>query len=407
MTKPVAITPTSGASPALVFPQIRPDPYTPPPQYRARSGAPLHRCTLAYGGEAWLVTGLKAAREILADSATFSSDTTRTDFPPFPLASKRHIPGHFLSMDPPEHTRLRGLAAAEFSAGRVRQLRPAIESAVSQLVDDMVSGGGPADVVEAVTLPLPAITAARLLGTPAEDRDFFLDCVRDMQMHDATPVRRAAAAGRLNQYLERLLEAKRRDPADDLLSGLASEIGQGNLSLADAIGAANLIVMAGLETTSGLLSLALLSLLTDEQQARLVRSDPRRWCGPAIGESLRYWTVVQHGVARVATRDTEVAGCPVRAGDAVVVSLPSVNRDPEVYPDPGRFDVTRDVQGQLAFGHGVHRCLGSFLAQTQAELALAELIGRLPGLRLAVPADELMFLDDMLIYGVRALPVEW
>lgn len=391
----------------LVFPLPRPDAYTPPPQYRPADGSELHRCSLAYGGEVWLVAGLRAAREILADTDSFSSDSTRPDFPAYPLASKRNIPGHFLSMDPPEHTRLRRLVADEFSAGQVKRMRPSIAATVSRLVDALVSQASPADLVETVALPLPGITASQMLGTPLEDRDFFLGCVRRMQVHDATTAQRVAAAGRLNQYLEQLITAKLRDPGADLLSRLARALDEGEVGLAEVVGMANLIVVAGLETTAGLISLAVLSLVTNDEQAALVRSAPQRWAGPAIGETLRYWTVVQHGVARVATRDIEVAGCRIRKGDGLVVSLPTVNRDSTVYPEPDRFDITRDVHGQLAFGHGAHRCLGSFVAQAQAELAVAELLGRLPSLRLGVPAAELSFLDDMLIYGLRALPVAW
>lgn len=394
----------SGQAP--VFPLPRPDAYT-PPRYRPPDGSELSRCALAYGGEAWLVTGLRAARTILADTDSFSSDSTRPEFPAYPLASKRTIPGHFLSMDPPEHTRLRRLVADEFSAGRVRRMRPSISATAAALVDALIAQGNPADLVESLALPLPGITASEMLGTPVEDRDFFLGCVRRMQRHDATTAQRVAAAGRLNQYLEQLIAAKRRYPGDDLLSRLAYALDQGHVGLAEVVGMANLIVVAGLETTAGLLSLAVLSLLTHEEQASLLRTDPQRWATSAIGEALRYWTVVQHGVARVATRDVEVGGCLIRKGDGLVVSLPTVNRDATVYAQPDRFDITRDVSGQLAFGHGAHRCLGSFVAQAQAELAVAELFSRLPGLRLGVAASELSFLDDMLIYGLRALPVAW
>jgi cytochrome P450 monooxygenase len=391
----------------LIFPLRRPDPYTPPPQYRSPDGSQLRRCSLAYGGEAWLVTGLRAAREILADTISFSSDSTRPEFPAYPLASKRPIPGHFLSMDPPDHTRLRRLVADEFSGGRVKRMHSSISATAAGLVDTLVAGNSPADLVEAVALPLPGITASKMLGTPAETRDFFVGQVRRMQRHDATTAQRVAAAGRLHQYLEQLILAKLRNPGEDVLSRLARALDEGEVALPEAVGMANLIVVAGLETTAGLLSLAVLSLLMHEEQGDLVRSDPHRWAGPAVDEALRYWTVVQHGVVRVATRETEVAGCTIRKGDGLVISLPAANRDAAVYREPDRFDITRDVRGQLAFGHGAHRCLGSFVAQAQAQLAVAELFRRLPGLRLGVPAMELSFLDDMLIYGLRALPVTW
>ncbi|WP_349879210.1 cytochrome P450 [Micromonospora sp. HUAS YX12] len=318
------------------------------------------------------------------------------------------MPGHFLAMDPPAHTRLRRLVAAEFSAGRIDARRPQITDAVGELVRQFAAGPRPADLVAAVAVPLPAMTASEMLGTPLGDREFFMTCARDLQVHDATVAQRVAAAGRMTRYLEGLISRKRRDPGDDVLSRLAAELDRDpSLSLAELVGVVNLVIVAGLETTAGLVSLATLSLLTDPAQFALVRSNPVRWARPAVVEALRFWTVVQHGVARVATRDVTVAGRLIHAGDAVIVSLASANRDPAVYPEADRFDITRDARQQIAFGHGVHRCLGSFVAEVQAELTITELVSRLPGLRLDEAPDRLTFLDDMLVYGLRELPVDW
>ncbi|GAA2835549.1 cytochrome P450 [Kitasatospora sp. CM 4170] len=415
MTDALTDTPPPAADPARPpaaavgwsFPVPRAQPCDPPAEYRTEEGEPLRRVPLSYGGEAWLVTGYKQARAVLADHHGFSSDSTLPGYPAFPLSSKRTVPGHFLSMDPPQHTRLRQLVAAEFSGSRVRALRPALAASAEELIDRMTAAGGPQDLVSALAVPLPALSASQTLGTPLADRDFFLACTRDLQTHDATVAQRVLAAGKMNQYLEQLFTAKRTGTDQDLFSRLARSLDDGVLTMAELVGVANLIVVAGLETTAGLFSLTMLSLLADRRQGDLVREDPERWAGPAVAEALRYWTLVQHGVARVATRDVELGGRLIRAGDGVVVHLATANRDRSVFEEPDRFDLTRGVRSQLAFGHGIHRCLGSFLAQTQTELAVAVLMRRLPGLRLAEPQAEPAFLAEMLIYGLRNLNVTW
>lgn len=388
------------------FPVPRTDPYAPPAEYASVDGAP-RRVRLAYGGQAWLVTGYRQSRAVLADPS-FSSDATLPEYPNFPLASKRYVPGHFLSMDAPEHTRLRRTVAGDFSAAALKPLRPAILGHCATLVDAMVADGSPADLVDRVAVPLPAMVAAELLGVPVEDRPVFQAAARDLQVHAATAARRTVAGGRMNRYLAGLVENKRRRPGTDLLSRLAvTPQAQRGLDDEELIGVANLILVAGLETTAGLLGLTVLTLLREQAQGERVRADPARWAEPAVREALRYWTVVHHGVARVATRDVEVGGRTVRAGEAVVVHLPTANRDPSVFPAPERYDIGRDARGHLAFGHGMHRCLGAVLAQTQASAAVEVLFARLPGLRRADDTEEPLFLHDMLVYGVRRLPVAW
>ncbi|MFC7387123.1 cytochrome P450 [Sphaerisporangium rhizosphaerae] len=399
----------------MLFPLKREDPFAPPAAYKAREdGAPL-RVRLAYGGDAWLVTGHRTARAVLSDGVTFSSDPTCPGYPAFPLFSKRPVPGHFLAMDAPDHTRLRRTVAAHFTAAQVRARGAAMTAAAAGVVDAMREAGSPGDLVASVSVPLSGLSTSEILGTPLEDLDFFLDRTRDLQRHDVTQAQRAVAAGRLNRYLEKLLLKKKRDPGDDLLSDLAASVPddgaeptEDGLTLKEAVGVANLLVIAGQETSAGLLSLTVLSLLRDPAQGDLVRSDPERWAEPAVTEALRYWTLVQHGAARVATRGTELAGQRIRAGDAIIVHLASANRDPAVFAEPDTFDITRETRTHLAFGHGAHHCLGSAVSQAQVQRAVVELFGRLPALRLAGdPRAGLEFLEDMLVYGLRVLPVAW
>ncbi|WP_304450692.1 cytochrome P450 [Nocardiopsis sp. YSL2] len=388
------------------FPTARENPYDPPDSYRGGKDR-LYQLQLAYGGHAWMVTDMETARMVLAD-ARFSSDSTNPDYPNLPLSSKRHVPGHFVSMDPPEHTSMRKLVTSDFSAARVRQLRPKVDTVVAGLIDALIgSGASSGDLVATVAVPLPGAGTAEMFGVPDDQRPVFMDCARRLQVQDATTAQRVAVSGRTNRLLARMIDAKVGPPGDDILTRLAKLRASNELTTAQAVGIANLILVAGLETVAGLFSLTMLSLLRDENQRRLMSESPRRWAGPAVSESLRYWTVIQHGVARVCTHDVEIGGQLIRKGDAVIVHLPTVNRDPSVFPSPDEFDMTREARGHLAFGHGVHRCLGSSVAQTQTELAIAALFERLPQLRLTAPGGPFGFLDDMLVYGLRQLNVTW
>jgi len=394
----------------MTFPVPRADPYTPPPEYRGPDGAALRWVSLAYGGAAWLVTGYEAARAVLA-SSDFSSDPTLPGYPRFPLAPTRRMPGHFLSMDPPSHTRLRRLVASDFTAGGLNPLRPRISELARGLVAAMSRQGAPADLIASLATPLPGLVAAAVLGVPSDDIPLFQAVARDLQVHDATAARRAAAVARGEGYLRQLIGSKRGagpgPGGPDLLSRLVAGQDAASLTEAEIVGLANLLFVAGLETTGGLIGLTVLSLLRTPVAGDLVRASPWRWSSLAVSEALRYWTVVHHGVARVAVRDATVSGQPVRAGDAVVIHLPTANRDPAVYPKPAVYDITRDAHAHLAFGHGVHRCLGATLASTVAAGAVAELLSQLPGLRLPESAAEPPFLHHMLIYGLRELTVTW
>ncbi|MEU8566864.1 cytochrome P450 [Streptomyces pathocidini] len=392
------------AEAATVFPTVRSDPYAPPRDYLSDGRPGIRRVSLRYGGTAWLVTDHPTARLVLADTR-FSSDSTLPGYPSLPLAVKHRIPGHLLSMDPPEHTRLRRLVAAQFSAARVRESRPRFRASVRTLAEALAQSGTP-DLVADFAVPLPSAGLAPMLGVPMEDRGFFETCATDLQRHDATAVTRRVAAGRMEHYLVDQLAARGRNPGNDLLTHLARGVDDG-FSTEELAGLANVIIMASLETTTGLFALTMLSLLRDRRQRERAVADPATWAAPAVREALRYWTIVQHGVARVATRDTELAGCRIRREDAVIVHLPTANRDASVYTDPDTFDMTRTQGGHLAFGHGVHRCLGSSLAENLVEIAVVEILLGLPGLCLSAPPDAHQFLDDMLVYGLRSLPITW
>lgn len=392
---------TSGIEDA-VFPAERTDPSHPPGCYVADPRRSPRRVALRYGGKAWLVTGYEDARKVLADPS-FSSDSTRPGYPHFPLAARERIPGHFVSMDPPEHTRLRRSVAAKFRPRALRSIEPSISALANRLV---ISGiGRPAgfDLVAHIATPLHGGVMVELLGVPAGDQHLFQECARQLQRHDSSTASRMTAAGRLARYLGDVLKTPDALRAGTMLEELARNLATGEITGSEAVAIASLSIVAGLETTVGLLALTVLALVRDRSQWELVLENPQRWAMPAVDEALRYWSVVQHGVARVATRTVVLSGRRIAVGDAVVVHLPTANRDPEVYSDAGSFDVSRDPRKHLAFGHGPHHCLGAPLARMETMAVIMALIRNAPNLRLVQSESEISYLHDMLIYGVREL----
>lgn len=387
-----------------LFPAERTDPSHPPGQYVADPARIPRRVALRYGGEAWLVTGYHDAREVLANSGC-SSDSTRQGYPLFPLAAHKRIPGHFISMDPPEHTRLRRTVAAMFMPPALRSIEPYISGLAHQLVASGRDRTGGFDLVAHIATPLHGGVIAELLGVPAEDQRLFQECTRQLQQHDSSVVSRTAAAGRLGRYLAGLLAAPDALRPGTMLHTLGRSLTAREITQSEAVAVASLSIVAGLETTVGLLALTVLALLKDRRQWELVTQSHEWWAGAAVDEGLRYWSVVQHGVARVATRDMMLSGQRIAAGDAVVVHVPTANRDPRVYADADSFDIKRSTRTNLGFGHGPHYCLGASLARMEMTAAISELATIMPDLRLDRSESELSYLHHMLIYGVEELPL--
>ncbi|MGC8920494.1 cytochrome P450 [Streptomyces sp. PG2] len=393
---------------AVSLPTLRAAPFDPPPalaELRARS--PLSRLRYPDGHLGWLVTGHDLARKVLADprfsarSEWKRNPVARRSLEPFYGA--KALPGWLVDMDPPQHTRIRRRLARAFTAHRMRTLRPRIEQIVSRQLTAMAEAGDPLDLVAAFALPVPSLVICELLGVPYSRRaDFQRDSATLFSL-DATAEQAARAMDDLQTFLTELAAHKSRRPGEDLLGTLASD---GELSVAEIAGAGALLLSAGHETTAGSLGLGVLALLSHpDQLARLVE-DPGL-ADTAVEELLRYLTIFQFGVPRSALEDVPLAGETVRAGESVTVSLPAANRDPLRFPDPDRLDVGRNASGHLAFGHGMHQCIGQNLARTEMRIAFPALFGRFPTLRLAVPAQRLSFGGDTGFYCVHRLPVSW
>ncbi|MFH9347513.1 cytochrome P450 [Kitasatospora sp. NPDC017646] len=397
---------TAAPTPRFTHPAARGTcPFAPPPPYRqAQQEEPVSRISLWDGAPSWLVTRHEDIKAVLSDPR-FSSDSTRPGFP-FISAGARYLntgQPTFIRMDDPEHARLRRMLTGEFMIKRVEALRPGIQRIADDLLDRMTDSRAEADLVRAFALPLPSLVICLLLGVPYQDHEFFQECSRVLLRRDSAAEDVAAAQRRLVDYLADLTETKRTQPDDGILSRLVE---RGELNTAEIGAMGRLLLVAGHETTANMTALSVLALLRNPGQLDHLRRHPEAVTG-AVEELLRYLTIVHSGLTRVATEDVDLAGVRIRAGEGVVCMISTANRDEGEFPDGDRLDLTRDARRHLAFGFGVHQCLGQPLARLELQIALNTLLRRLPELRLAVPFEQVRFRGDMLIYGVHELPIAW
>jgi acyl transferase domain-containing protein/cytochrome P450/thioesterase domain-containing protein len=389
----------------LVMPTERANAFDPPAELtRLREQAPVTRLRYPDGHLGWLVTGYAAARAVLSNPA-FSA---RLDLKRLPIGSASDSgaigtvpPGYFLGMDPPDHTRYRRLVAPRFTARRMRELETHIGRIVGECLDDLASQPSPADLVEHFALPVPSRVMCELLGVPYEDRGYFQTITADLLGFDQEKMEQAFTT--IGQYLHGLVMRKRAAPDEDMLSELAA---QTELDDPELTSIAFLLLIAGHETSANMLGLGTFALLTRPDQLAALRADPALMPG-AVDELLRYLSIPQLGVSRTALRDVEIQGQTISEGEVVTISIPAANRDPARFAEPDVFDIRKPAAGHLAFGHGVHQCLGMGLALIEMRVGFTALFERFPRLRLAVPAGEVPMRYDRQIYGVDRLPVEW
>ncbi len=402
-------------------------PFDPAPGIVERRGrGAVQPFRLLTGITAYLVTGFDEGRTVLADPR-FSADKLRnreaTSFSAdevaamgaaaerggCPVVSAADAPprsdGYFVFMDPPEHTRLRRLLTGQFTVRRMQALESRLREIAAGQIEAMRAAGTEADLVSSYALPIPSLMICELLGVDPGDREAFQHNTSVGTNVEASEEEKAVAGGELYAFMQRLVAGKREDPGDDILSGLVRATDPA-LTDAQLVDMSLVLLGAGHETTANMLSLGALALLTHPEQLAALRAD-RSLFDDAVEELLRYLSIVQLGVTRIATEDLTLGGVEIPAGATVVLATPEVNRDPAHFPDPDRFDVTRPRSSHLAFGHGVHQCLGQQLARIEMRIGLEELVTRLPGLRLAVPVEEVPVKNEMLIYGLHALPVTW
>jgi cytochrome P450 len=390
---------------------MRRDAFSPTPELREiRETSGVRTVLNAFGMEVYLVTRHEDVKDVLSDHVRFSNGRP----PGFTLPGAPEISaeeqasanaGNLLGLDPPEHQRLRRMLTGEFTVRRMKRLEPRIVAIVEQQLDEMEAAGPPADLVAHFALPIPSLVICELLGVPYADReDFQRRSARQLDLSIPIPERlELAREGRA--YMAALVTGARRNPGEDMLGMLVREHGH-ELTDDELRGIASLLLLAGHETTSNMLGLGTLALLRHPEQLAAVRDDADA-VGPAVEELLRWLSIVHSAIPRITTTDVEIAGVPIPAGQLVFVSLPSGNRDPGFIDSPEMFDIRRGAPGHLAFGHGVHHCLGAPLARMEMRIAFPALLRRFPNLALAEDFSDVQFRSFHFIYGLRSLEVTW
>lgn len=401
------------------------DPY---PAYAwLREHSPVHRTELPSGVEAWLVTRYADARQALADQR-LSKNPEQHGERAAHGKGKVGIPGersanlmtHLLNIDPPDHTRLRRLVSKAFTPSRVAEFAPRVRELTDALIDAILAAQpadaavGTADLIHEFAFPLPIYAICDLLGVPAEDQDDFRDWAGMMLRHGKGPrggVGRAVK--RMRAYLAELIVRKRADPGEDLISGLirASDHGE-HLTEGEAAAMAFILLFAGFETTVNLIGNGMYALLRHPAerarlQSALAAGDPDGLLGSAVEELLRFDGPVELATWRFAREPLTLGGQRIATGEPVLVVLAAADRDPSRFADPNTLDLSRSETGHLGYGHGIHYCLGAPLARLEARTALAQLLQRLPDLRLAADPEELRRRGGLIMRGLRALPVEF
>ncbi|TWF93692.1 cytochrome P450 [Saccharopolyspora dendranthemae] len=374
---------------------------------RLRAQEPLSRVKLPYGEEAWLATRYEDVKAVLGDPRFSRAETLQHDEP---RLRPRQQTGGILSMDPPDHTRLRRLVAKAFTQRRVEKLRPRTQEIADGLVDGMIERGGPADLVEEFALPLPIAVICELLGVPFEDRERFrVWSDAFLSTNKLSPEQVTDYMDRMMDYIAGLIAQRRAQPADDLITGLiAARDEQDKLSEDEMVRLAAGILVAGHETTASQIPNFLHVLLTHPDQLERLRADLD--CVPAaVEELLRFVPLgVGAGFARYATEDVELGGVLVRAGEPVLSSVGSANRDEAIFENPDELDLARAEASHVGFGHGPHHCLGAQLARLELQVALRTLLTRLPGLGFPnSPEADVAWKTGLLVRGPRRMVVSW
>jgi cytochrome P450 len=391
----------------IKFTPAPPSPSVTVPEFRALlKDRPVVLAELPDGSTAWLVSGYEQTRQMAVDprfsrALAVSSGRAQQGFEAFAA-------GSISGIDPPEHTRLRKLVASAFTARRVEALRPRVADIVGELIDALLDQPQRADLVTAFSLPLPVQVICEMLGVPTEDMGQFhtwSDTVLGDWDRNSGDVMSAALD--MFTYFGKLIEMKRAQPADDLMTALIAARDQDDrLSEEELMVLGCTVLIGGHETTANQINLSLLTLLDHPAELAKLRARPELITG-AVEELLRYVRLGGLAPSRVTSEEVRIGDVTIPAGETVIPLFGTANRDSSVFTDPDRFDVTRAPANHLAFGIGVHHCLGAQLARMELQEAFRGLLGRVPGLRLAVPPEKLKFKHGMAVHSLCELPVAW
>jgi cytochrome P450 len=389
--------------------QLGTDFFQRPQEYfaRLRQDAPVTPVTAPGGGRTWLVTRYADVRAALADPRLHKDWAGKLAGPDWvPDEAQGFLSAHLLNADPPDHTRLRKLVTKAFTSRRIAELRPRVEAITAALLDGMdkrLSADGSVDLIEAFAFPLPVTVICELIGIPADDQDQFREWSHAVVSSEPGSFREAGTA--MFQFFTALVAAKRVQPADDLVSALIEARDSGDsLDERELIAMLFLLLIAGHETTTNLIASGTLALLTNPGELERLRADPAL-LPAAVEELLRYVNPLNHATERFTLEPTEIGGVTIPAREWVLLATASANHDPGRFTHADQLDLGRDAGGHLAFGHGIHYCLGAPLARLEGEVAFGALLSRFPDLALAVDPAQLRWRHSSLIHGLETLPV--
>jgi oxidation protein CepF/oxidation protein CepG len=381
------------------------------PADELRAAGTLSRITIGSGADAestWLAAGHAVVRQVLGDHQRFSTRRRwheQDEVGGAGIFRPRELVGNLMDYDPPEHTRMRQKLTPGFTLRRMRRLRPYIEEIVAERLDAMERAGSPADLIEFVADEVPGAVLCELIGVPRDDRAMFTQlCHRHLDA-SLSRRRRAAAGEAFSRYLLAMIARQRKDPGEGLIGAVVAEHGDAATD-EELRGFCVQVMLAGDDNISGMIGLGVLALLRHPGQIDAFRGDEQS-ADRAVDELIRYLTVPYAPTPRTAMEDVTIAGQLIKEGETVSCSLPMANRDPALLPDADRLDVTRDPVPHVAFGHGIHHCLGASLARLELSTVYTALWRRFPTLRLADPAQETAYRLTTPAYGLNCLMVAW
>lgn len=393
------------------FPFRRKCPMAPPAEYDSLRGREegATRILLSSGRPVWLVSGYQNVRKVLANP-NVSSNLAAPGYPlqfDAPHEVLELMKPVLLASDPPEHTELRQLIAGEFTAHRIKTLKPKIVDVVDQQLDLIASNPSKSiDLINEFALVIPSIMICEIMGIPDDDRTFFQSCAYKLVSIDVDPIERQQAHGDLSEYFDAIVGGK--SPINDGLLSRLIEKNKANelLTSAQMVGLAKVLLVGGHETTANMIGLGVIALLSYPEQRSKLLTDPGL-ARQFVDELMRFFSIADQVTARVATSDILLGGTRIPAGEGIIALTAAGNHDPEVFADPHVFDITRESKSHLGFGHGIHQCIGQHLAKIEMEVSLLRLFERFPNLRLNVEIDDLSFKDSSGVFGVHELPISW
>lgn len=386
------------------------NPLHPPKEvFRWREERRINRVRTWDGTEAWLLTRYEDVRAALADER-LSANPRRPGFPEKNAAYAVNLgtDHNVRTMDNPEHGIQKAMLARDFTVGRLQEMRPAIEAKVHKLIDEMLEIDPPLDFVPHFALALPVEVMCELLGVPTTDREYFAG-LSNRATGAALSAEDSAEAGRkLNEYIDGLLDEKNKKPENDLLSRLVvNQLRTGNLSRQDVVSLGRLMLIAGHETTAHQITHStLMMFLYPEQRTELQNTDDPKLVRNAVEEFLRFASITHNGRRRVATEDVEIGGQMIRAGEGVIIMTNMADRDETVFKEPNALDIHRsNARQHMAFGFGMHQCIGQLLSRVELQIVHSILWKRMPTLQLAGKMEDLGYIENTSVLGIRTLPV--